>query len=93
MAGLVALRWRLNVMSLGDDEALSLGVSVGRSRLLVVCFATLLTSASVAVAGMVGWVGLIVPHLAHFLLGADHRALVPAFMLLGGTFLLLVDDV
>lgn len=92
-AGILALRWRLNVASLGDEEALSLGVNVKRMRLAVIACATLLTSASVAVAGMVGWVGLIVPHLARFLVGSDHRTLVPASMLLGGTFLLLVDDV
>lgn len=92
-AGLFALRWRINVMSLGDDEARSLGVDVRRTRLAVIAFATLLTSASVAVAGMVGWVGLIVPHLARFLVGSDQRTLLPASMLLGGTFLLVVDDV
>ena len=91
--GLMALRWRLNVMALGDDEARSLGVDVKRTRLAVIGCATLLTSASVAVAGMVGWVGLIVPHLARFLVGSDHRVLLPASMLLGATFLVLVDDV
>lgn len=93
LAGLVALRWRINVMALGDEEAASLGVNVRRTRLAVVGFATLLTSASVAVAGMVGWVGLIIPHLARFLVGPDHRVLLPASVLLGGTFLLVVDDV
>ena len=93
LVGLMCMRWRINVMALGDEEALSLGVNVKRSRLLVVCFATLLTAASVAVAGMVGWVGLIVPHLARFLVGAEHRTLIPASILLGGSFLLLVDDV
>ena len=78
-------------MALGDDEARSLGVDVKRTRLAVIGCATLLTSASVAVAGMVGWVGLIVPHLARFLVGSDHRALLPASMLLGATFLVLVD--
>lgn len=91
--GIMALRWRINVMALGDDEARSLGIDVKRTRLAVISFATLLTAASVAVAGMVGWVGLIVPHLARFLVGSDHRALVPASMLLGGAFLMLVDDV
>jgi iron complex transport system permease protein len=91
-AGLFVLRWKINVMGNGDEEALALGVEVKRVRLAVVAFATLLTSASVAVAGMVGWVGLIVPHLARFLVGADQRALLPASMLLGSTFLLVVDD-
>ncbi len=92
-AGLMLLRWRLNVMALGEDEALALGVNTSRTRLAVVGCATLLTSASVAVAGMVGWVGLIIPHLARFLVGSDNRVLLPASMLMGGTFLLLVDDV
>lgn len=91
--GLMVLRWRLNIMALGDEEAASLGVDVRKTRLAVIALATLLTAGSVAVAGMVGWVGLIVPHMARFLVGPDHRHLVPASMLLGGTFLLLVDDV
>jgi iron complex transport system permease protein len=90
--GLFVLRWKINVMSAGDEEALTLGVDVKRVRLVVVAFATLLTSASVAVAGMVGWVGLIIPHLARFLVGADQRVLLPASMLLGSAFLLVVDD-
>jgi iron complex transport system permease protein len=90
--GLFFLRWKINVMSNGDDEASTLGIEVKRVRLAVVAFATLLTSASVAVAGMVGWVGLIVPHLARFMVGSDQRVLIPASMLLGATFLLLVDD-
>ncbi|MDR2197393.1 MAG: iron ABC transporter permease [Coriobacteriales bacterium] len=89
--GLFVLRWRINVMANGEEEARALGVEVKRVRLAVVACATLLTSASVAVAGMVGWVGLIVPHLARFLVGADQRVLLPASMLLGSTFLLVVD--
>ena len=88
-----ALRWRLNVMALGDEEARSLGVDVGRTRFAVVAAATLVTSSAVSVAGMVGWVGLIIPHLARFLVGPDHRVLVPASLLLGASFLLAVDDV
>ena len=92
-AGLLVLRWRVNVLSLGDDEALSLGVDVKRTRKAVIAFATLLTAASVSIAGMVGWVGLIIPHLARALVGADQRRLLPASMMLGATFLLVVDDV
>ncbi|MCH4184777.1 MAG: iron ABC transporter permease [Eggerthellaceae bacterium] len=91
--GMFAMRWRLNVMSCGDEEAASLGVNVKRTRLVVVACATLATSAAVSVAGMVGWVGLIIPHLARFLVGPDNRFLVPASFLLGGSFLVLVDDV
>lgn len=91
--GLMALRWRINVLSCGDEEAMALGVDVRRTRLVAVVCATLVTAASVSVAGMVGWVGLIVPHLARFLVGADNRFLMPASLLLGGTFLVIVDDV
>ena len=90
--GLMALRWRLNVMSFGDDEALSLGVDVKRVRYLTIGCATLLTSSAVAVAGMVGWVGLIIPHLARVLVGSDNRLTVPASMLMGASFLIVVDD-
>ncbi len=90
---LFALRWRLNVMALGDEEALSLGVNVKRTRLLVIAAATLVTSSAVSLAGMVGWVGLIIPPLARLLEGTDPRVLLPASFLLGGSFLLLVDDV
>lgn len=91
--GLFMLRWQLNVMSCGEEEALSMGVNVKRVRYLTIVCASLITSSAVAVAGMVGWVGLIVPHLARFVVGSDHRLLIPASMLMGAAFLLLVDDV
>lgn len=90
--GLLALRWRLNVMTFGDEEALALGVDARRVRYATIVCATLMTSSAVAVAGMVGWVGLIVPHLARLVVGSDNRRLVPASMLMGASFLLLVDD-
>ncbi len=89
---LLALRWRINLLTLGDDEARSLGVDAGRLRLLVVTLATLIAAATVAVAGIVGWVGLVVPHAARLLVGADNRRLLPASLALGASYLLLVDD-
>ena len=86
-------RWKLNILAMGDDEARSLGVSPERLRLLATVSATLLTAASVSVSGVIGWVGLIVPHVARRLVGNDHRVLTPASMLLGAVFLLAVDDV
>ncbi len=88
---LFALRWRMNVMSLPDEEARALGVSTGPLRIAIVAAATLVTSASVAAAGVVGWVGLVVPHIARTLVGPDFARLVPAAALLGGGFLLLID--
>jgi iron complex transport system permease protein len=88
---LVALRWRMNVMSLPDEEARALGVSTGPLRIAIVAAATLVTSASVATSGIIGWVGLVVPHLARALVGPDFPRLLPASALLGGGFLLLID--
>jgi iron complex transport system permease protein len=88
---LVALRWRMNVMSLPDEEARALGVATGPLRIAIVAAATLVTSASVATAGIIGWVGLIVPHVARTLAGPDFARLIPAAALLGGGFLLLID--
>ena len=88
---LVALRWRMNVMSLPDEEARALGLPTGTLRVAIVAAATLVTSASVATTGIVGWVGLVVPHIARTLVGPDFARLIPAAALLGGGFLLLID--
>jgi iron complex transport system permease protein len=88
---LVALRWRMNVMSLPEEEARALGVATGPLRVTIVAAATLVTSASVAAAGIIGWVGLVVPHLARSLVGPDFARLLPAAAILGGGYLLLID--
>ena len=93
LAPLLLLRWRVNVLTLGDDEARTMGVNAGRVRFLVILCATLITAASVAVSGMIGWVGLVIPHLSRKLVGNDYRYLMPASMLFGAAFLLAVDDV
>jgi iron complex transport system permease protein len=90
-AVLVALRWRMNVMSLPEEEARALGVATGPLRIAIVAAATLVTSASVATAGIIGWVGLVVPHLARSLVGPDFARLLPASAILGGGYLLLID--
>ena len=90
-AVLIALRWRMNVMSLPEEEARSLGVATGPLRIAIVAAATLTTSASVATAGIIGWVGLVVPHLARSLVGPDFARLLPAAAILGGGYLLVID--
>lgn len=90
-AVLLALRWRLNVMSLPDEEARSLGASTRLLRVAIVAAATLVTAASVAAAGVVGWVGLVVPHLARLLVGPSFPRLLPTAAVLGGGFLLVID--
>ncbi|PPQ35180.1 iron complex transport system permease protein [Rhodoblastus acidophilus] len=87
-----ALRWRLDALTLGDDEALALGVNAPRLRLCIVIGATLMTSACVSIAGIIGLVGLVVPHLVRPFCGPSARKLIPLSALTGGVFLLLVDD-
>src|SRR5499427_557853 len=88
---LIALRWRMNVMSLPEEEARSLGIATGPLRVAIVAAATLTTSASVATAGIIGWVGLVVPHLARSLVGPDFARLLPTAAILGGGYLLVID--
>ena len=90
---LFLLRWRINILSLGDAQAQTIGVNAKRMRLVVILSATLVTAASVAVSGVIGWVGLVIPHLSRRLVGNNYRYLMPASMLFGAIFLLLVDDV
>ncbi|MBV8512873.1 MAG: iron ABC transporter permease [Xanthobacteraceae bacterium] len=90
---LFVLRWRMNVMSLPEEEARALGVPTAPLRIAIIAAATLVTSASVAASGIIGWVGLIVPHLARALVGPDFARLVPAAAILGGGYLLLIDTI
>ena len=90
---LFVLRWRVNLLALPEDEALALGVDVGKLRLLVIGSATLATAAGVAIAGVIGWVGLVVPHAARLLAGPSFARVLPLSAILGGGFMLLVDTV
>ena len=91
MVPLVLLRWRMNVMTLSDEEARALGINSRWMRLAVIASATLMTAVSVSVSGVVGWIGLIVPHFARLLVGPDFGRLLPGAMLLGASYLLAVD--
>lgn len=88
---LFLMRWRMNLLSLPDDEARALGLNVNRNRLVVIVAATLMTATSVSLCGMVGWVGLVVPHAVRLLVGAEFSRLLPLSMIIGGTFMLVVD--
>jgi iron complex transport system permease protein len=90
---LLLLRWRLNVLCMGEQEARMLGMNTRAMRFTVIVCATLITAASVSICGMVGWIGLVVPHLARMVVGPNHKYLLPAAAIMGGCFLLLVDDV
>lgn len=90
-AFLFAMRWQLNVLSLGDREAAALGLNTRRMKLLVIGVAALLTAAAVAIGGVIGWVGLVIPHAGRMLVGPDHRRLLPVSLSLGAAFLLVID--
>jgi iron complex transport system permease protein len=90
---LLLLRWRINLLTLSDTEARTMGVNAGRVRVAVIVCATLVTAAAVCVSGLIGWVGLVVPHLARRLVGNNYRHLLPVSIVLGAIFLLLVDTV
>lgn len=89
---LMLFRWRINLLSFGTDEAESMGIPVKRYQRLVIFCATLMTASCVAVGGMIGWVGLVVPHFARMFAGPDYRYMLPCSAVLGSIFLLLVDD-
>ena len=89
---LLLLRWRMNLLTLSPDEARAMGVHTDRLRLAVILSSTVLTAAAVSVSGMIGWVGLVIPHLSRRIVGSDCRRLMPMSCLFGATFLLLVDN-
>lgn len=92
MLVLFLLRWRINILSLGDEEARSLGVNVDKMRLIIIICATLVTSAAVSISGVIGWVGLVVPHISRMIVGPNYNRLLPMSMVCGASFMLLVDD-
>ena len=89
---MLLFRNQLNALSFGDEEARALGVNTKFIRALFIFCATLVTAASVAAAGMVGWVGLVIPHLARMIVGPNHKVLLPASLLLGALYVLGIDD-
>lgn len=89
---LFLLRWRINILSLGDEEAKALGINVEKMRLIIIVCATLMTSAAVSISGVIGWVGLVVPHISRMIVGPNYSRLLPMSMVIGASFMLLVDD-
>ena len=93
MVTLFAFRWRTNVLSIGDQEAKSFGINVKRDRGIIVVAASMLTALVVSISGIIGWVGIVVPHLARMLVGPDFRKLIPTSLSLGICYLLVIDDI
>jgi iron complex transport system permease protein len=92
VAGLLAIRWQINVLSMGDREAHALGVNTALSKGIVIFCATLATAGAVCVSGVIGWIGLVIPHIGRMLVGNDNRVLIPVSLSLGACFLVLVDN-
>ncbi len=90
---LLTLRWHMNLLAMGDEEAQSLGLNPNRVRLLIIAGCTLLTSAAVSVSGIIGWIGLVIPHMARMIVGPDNKILIPASLSFGASFLLLIDNI
>lgn len=89
----MSIRWKMNLLTMGEDEARSMGVNTKLTRFVIVFASTLMTAACVSVSGMIGWVGLVIPHFARMLVGNDYRYLMPASALIGASFLLVVDNI
>ncbi|MDD2252300.1 MAG: iron ABC transporter permease [Dehalococcoidales bacterium] len=91
--GLLAVRWRLNVLAMGDEEARSLGIKTELLKGFVILCATIATASAVCVSGIIGWVGLVIPHVGRMLVGPDHKALLPASISIGACYLLVMDNI
>ena len=92
LIGLWILSWRINVLSMGDREARSLGVHTERIKVGIIIFSTVLTSTAVSICGIIGWVGQVIPHFCRMLVGPDHKKLIPATMFVGASYILIVDN-
>lgn len=89
---LFLVRYKINVLSFGEEEAQAMGVDTNMIRIIIIICATLLTTASVSVSGMIGWVGLIIPHVARLIVGPNYKVLLPTSFLIGGIYMLIIDD-
>lgn len=90
---LFLLKWRMNLLTVGEEEAQAMGINTRALRLVVIICATLLTASSVAISGMIGWVGLVIPHFCRMIFGYDYRKIIPASALFGAAFLMVVDNI
>ncbi len=90
---IILLSWKVNILSLGDEEASSLGINTRCFRLVLLGLGTLIVASCVSVSGSIGWVGLVIPHAARIIVGPDHKYSIPMSMLIGGAFVVLMDNI
>ena len=93
MLSLFLLSWRISLLSLNDDEAKSLGVNTKLLRLIVLVLSVIIVASSVAISGVIGWIGLVIPHITRMIMGCNTRKTIPASIILGATFLTLADTI
>jgi iron complex transport system permease protein len=93
MALLLSVRWRINLLAMGDEDARALGVNTERLKALIIICATTITAASVCISGIIGWIGIVIPHIGRMLVGPDHKQLLPTSLLIGAGYLAAVDMV
>lgn len=89
---LLMVRWRINLLSMGEEEAKTMGVDTGKLQAIIIVCSTIITASAVSICGIIGWIGLVIPHVARMIVGPDHKLLLPASIILGAFFLLLIDD-
>jgi iron complex transport system permease protein len=90
---LLAIRWRLNILAMGEEEAHTMGINIKKLQAIIIVCCSVITAASVSMCGIIGWVGLVMPHVARMIVGPDHKILLPASIIMGAIFLLLIDDI
>lgn len=93
MLGLLLIRWRINLLTMGEEDARALGVHTGRIRALIIFCATIISAAAVCISGIIGWVGLVIPHIGRILVGPDNKTLLPVVTMIGAIYLVSVDTV
>ena len=93
LLGMIVISWRLNVLAMGDREAKTMGLNVAANKVAVIAFATLATAGAVSISGVIGWVGLVVPHICRMMFSSDNRKLIPASISIGACFMVLVDTI
>lgn len=90
---LLAIRWRLNILAMGEEEAHTMGINIKKLQAIIIVCCSIVTAASVSICGIIGWVGLVMPHVTRMIVGPDHKILLPASIISGAFFLLLIDDI
>ena len=86
------IRWRINVLSMGEKEARAMGVNTELVKAMIILFTTVISSVVVAFCGIIGWVGLVIPHICRMIVGPDHRVLLPVTLAVGATYLIVIDN-